>query len=213
MRKIKGVLTVKRFLAVLLMMFAVLPSNSAYSKIIRDAELGQPCEFEDTAEVRLLDFSFVNEIGATDYYKITCQKDQEIALLKAEITNLSTEVIMFSMGEKYPYCRVVSLDVTVLYRDKIPFNGTASQYSDEKPGLLMWHSYTEEYKSYGSPSLLNITPPSVVRVPTFVAVDKMYTRNFAFFCKLPKRVVNDKKSPLQMIIRIGDDELTYSIRK
>ena len=184
MRKIKGVLTVKRFLAVLLVMFAVLPSSSAYSKIIRDAELGQPYTFEDKEEIILLDFNFVNKIAATEQSEsITCVRDQEIALLRAEITNLRSKDFTFDNN-------VIS--VMASYNNKIPYSGSAGQYSFDKPELLDY--YNSYYRKFSS-------------------VGPMYTRNFAFFCKLPKRVVNDKKSPLQMIIRIGDDELTYNIRK
>ncbi len=189
MRKIKGVLTVKRFLAVLLMMFAVLPSNSAYSKIIRDAELGQPYEFEDTAEVRLLDFKFVNKIATTaNNYSVTCARDQEIALLKAEITNLHSKDFTFNHN-------VVS--VMASYDNKITYSGIAGQYSFAKPDLL------DTYYDFDR----------VGHFLRYVNFGPMYSREFAFYCFLPKRVVNDKKSPLQMIIRIGDDELTYSIRK
>lgn len=183
----------RKFLAVILVLFAMFPANTAYSKIVRDAELGQPYEFEDNAEITLLDFSFVDEIATTSSQnkKISANRDERIALIKAEITNLSTESVMFSTGEKYPKGKVVILDTVMQYRGKFRYNGMAGQYDSAKSELLRW----------------------VVDSPWFVHVNPMYSRDFAFFCRIPKRVVNDTKSPLQMIIKIGDDELIYNIRK
>lgn len=196
------------------MLAVMLAASSANSKIIRDAELGQPYTFEDVAEIRLLDFSFVKEIATSGMTKVSCQNDEEIALLKAEITNLGTENCTFGR-DKYPIGKVVDLSVTVMYRGKITYGGSVGQYSSEKPGTLMYHIFKEEYQSFGSPSLLNITPPSYRSEPIYSYVGPMYSRDFAFFCRLPKRVVNDEKSSLQVIIKIGDNEheITYSIRK
>ena len=211
----------KRLFVTVLVLFSFLAANSAYSQIIREAELGQPYTFEDVAEIRLLDFSFVKEImkneGGKVWGKVSCQNDEEIALLKAEITNLGTEDCEFGKFGKpdYHIGKKVDMSVTVMYRGKITYEGLVGQYSSEKPGTLMYHTFEEEYRSFGPPSLLNITPPTYRSVPVFVSVGKMYSRDFAFFCTLPKRVVNDEKSSLQMIIKIGDNEheITYSIRK
>ena len=198
----------KRFLTVLLIIVAVVLPSSAYSQIIRDAELGQPYTFEDKAEITLLDFSFVNEIAAqvmspkVHTMKISSQSDQEIALLKVDITNLRTEMCRFAMTPTFEMTRFghtqpdVTLSVVTLYKGKFSYNGSVVQYSPWRAGHLFYFSYRFDSE-----------------LPCFVGISPMYSDKFAFFCRVPKRVANDKNSPLQMILKIGDDELTYNIRK
>lgn len=197
----------KRLFVAVLVLFSFLAANSAYSQIIREAELGQPYTFEDVAEIRLLDFSFVKEIMKDEGGEVSCRNDEEIALLKAEITNLGTEDCKFGTFGKprYPSDKTVDMSVTVMYRGKITYEGSVGQYSSEKPGTLMYYQSLNIYT----------TPPTYQSAPMFMSVGPMYSRDFAFFCTLPKRVVNDEKSSLQMIIKIGDNEheITYSIRK
>ena len=44
-------------------------------------------------------------------------------------------------------------------------------------------------------------------------IGPMYTGHYGFFCQLPNFVVQDKTSPLRMVITINGHEFTYNIRK
>ena len=185
----------KRFLAVMLAVSAVFWAASAYSEIVRDAELGKPYRFKGNAKVTLTDFSFVTKIAADEGDGISCARDEEIALLKADITNLRKE--SFNFGD------VIS--VNVIYYDDgdyLSYRGAAGQYSFNNPEKISM--YLCDYNPWIG---------GFIYRTSFYPIGARYTRSFAFYCALPKAVVHDEASPLQMIIKIGDDELVYNIRK
>ncbi len=55
--------------------------------------------------------------------------------------------------------------------------------------------------------------PTAVVAPVDVSpVGMLYTGNYVFGCTLPNMVV-ESKAPLRMVIKLGENELTYNIRK
>lgn len=52
----------------------------------------------------------------------------------------------------------------------------------------------------------------VIHSDNIFSIDPMYAGHYVFGCALPNAIVNSKK-PLQMIITIGGNEITYNVRK
>ena len=99
--------------------------------------------------------------------------------------------------------------IKVLYQDDYEFNGwirqivydhMEAQYGDK--GLSRYGYEKEAY------------PNEIVMNPVKVEViDMMYTGTYAFGCTLPNYVIEDKMAPLRIEIQLGENDLTYHIRK
>lgn len=81
-----------------------------------------------------------------------------------------------------------SCEVKVIYDDVFEFGGWCYQYD--------WDHY-KEYARMGEDQF---------------PINPMYAGHYCFGCTLPNAVVNSEK-PLQMIITIDGNEITYNIRK
>ena len=80
-----------------------------------------------------------------------------------------------------------NMNVKVIYDDEYDYNGFVGQFDYN-------HSDKES-------------------VPYEIPLDPMYTGHYFASCTLPNFVVQDKNSPLRMIITINGHEFTYHIRK
>ena len=79
------------------------------------------------------------------------------------------------------------MSVNAIYDDEYDYPGLAVQFDSDSE---RWFANKEEY-----------------------AIGPMYTGHYGFFCTLPNFVIEDKNSPLRMIITINGHEFTYNIRK
>ena len=99
--------------------------------------------------------------------------------------------------------------VKIIYQDEYEFTGWVRQIDPD----VMSKSET----NYGTSRLngdKNDYPNVVVLNPAKThPIDMMYTGHYVFGCTIPNFVVEDKKSPLRMEIKLGDSELTYHIIK
>jgi len=112
--------------------------------------------------------------------------DAEYALLRMDITNTALKAHNF----------LSACEVKVIYDDLYEYAGWFHQYNYNNP------------PGYGHN--WNIT--NVIHANDRFTVEPMYTGHYCFGCTLPNAVV-DSKAPLQMIITIDDNEITYNIRK
>jgi len=123
----------------------------------------------------------------------------DFAWLLMDVTNLQKKTVEFTE----------EVSIKVVYQDDYEFNGWIRQIvydhmeaQNGDKGLSRYGYEKEEY------------PNEIVMNPAKVeAIDMMYTGTYAFGCTLPNFVLEDKKSPLRMEIKLGENELTYHIRK
>ncbi len=114
----------------------------------------------------------------------------DFAQLKVDITNLSKEAATFMKDAK----------VTVYYdNDQYEFGGWVRQYDYDVNDRTVKYDWTE-------------TGPAVFTPQDELEIATMYTGHYVFGCTLPMAVINGSES-LQMVIELGDSELTYNIRK
>ena len=99
--------------------------------------------------------------------------------------------------------------VKVVYQDDYEFNGWIRQ-------IVYDHMETQHgdkcvsrngYEKGAYPNEIVMNPAKVE------AIGMMYTGTYAFGCTLPNFVVEDKSSPLRIEIKLGENDLTYNIRK
>jgi hypothetical protein len=122
----------------------------------------------------------------------------DFAWLMMDITNLQKKGVNF----------MENASVKVIYQDDYEFAGWVRQVN-------------YDYLNYGSGgrdvTRINATtarPNVVVLDPANVeTIDMMYTGTYVFGATLPNSVVEDTKSPLQIIVTIDGNELTYNVRK
>lgn len=119
--------------------------------------------------------------------------------LRTDVTNLSKSDVSFDE----------EATVKVIYQDEYEFNGWVRQINydniDLEHGDGSVCRYTFDKSMY---------PPQIVMNPAKnTPVSMMYTGNYVFGCTIPNYVCEDKQSPLRIEIKLGDNELTYHIRK
>lgn len=73
--------------------------------------------------------------------------------------------------------------------------------------------YDDEYDYSGFAGQFDYDRTNRVYLNQDFPIGPMYTGHYGFFCALPNFVVQDKTSPLRMIITINGHEFTYNIRK
>ncbi len=102
-----------------------------------------------------------------------------------------------------------NISVKYVYRDEFEFGGWIRliDYSrilmDYSDGCVTRYGYE-----------LNMHPAQIVVHPDNNAtIGYMTTGNYVLGCTLPNYVVEDTKAPLRIEIKLGDNELTYHIRK
>ena len=119
--------------------------------------------------------------------------------LLMDVTNLQKSGVEFTE----------EVTVKVVYQDDYEFNGWIRQivydHMEAQNGNKGLSRYGYEKDDY---------PNEIVMNPVKVeAIDMMYTGTYAFGCTLPNYVIEDKKAPLRIEIQLGENDLTYHIRK
>lgn len=131
------------------------------------------------------------------YYFSDCQwresgTEAEFAWLKADVTNLQKTEDSF----------MNDITVKVIYDDEYEYDGWIRQFNYD-------YSKSEVYR-YKETSVIGW--PVCLSPVDEMSISPMYKGHYAFGCTLPNFVVEDKESPLRMIITIGGNTLTYNIR-
>lgn len=119
--------------------------------------------------------------------------EAEFAWLKADVQNLQ------KIGANF----MNDISIKVIYDDEYEYNGWVRQFNYD-------YSKTEIYR------YKDTTPigwPVCLSPADEMPIDPMYKGHYAFGCTLPNFIVEDRKSPLRMVIKLGENELTYNIRK
>ena len=123
----------------------------------------------------------------------TSGNEAEFAWLKVVIQNL----------QKMPANFMGDISIKVIYDDEYEYNGWVRQFNYD-------YSKSEIYR------YKEATPigwPVCLSPVDEMSISPMYKGHYALGCTLPNFIVEDKKSPLRMVIHLGEHELTYNIRK
>ena len=120
-------------------------------------------------------------------------EEADFAWLKVNITNLQKTSVHFMQEIK----------VKVIYDDEYEYDGWVRQFNYDYANFELY-SYNRNAGVIGWPVCLS----PVDEMP----IKQLYEGHYAFGCTLPNFIVEDRKSPLRMVIKIGEHELTYNIR-
>ena len=205
----------KKLVAFALIVVAVLSAGYAVAddggKMTFDnVTFGKEYKIKGYAAVKFLGFKFVDAFAQWEegihtrdrervvrygYYRSIqiSGKEADYAWLKADIRNLG------KIGTKF----LADISVKVIYDDDYEYNGWVRQFNydyhnselrtdDKEIGVIGW--------------------PACLDPKDEMSIGPMYTGHYAFGCTLPNAVVEDKESPLRMVITIGGNTLTYNIR-
>ena len=198
-------------------------SEESESMSFDDVTFGKQYKIKGYASVNLLGFKFVNMYaqwesgrvakpsnssrGRRHYVSATkdgwnsyfnCEwkesgKEAEFAWLKADITNLQKTAANF----------MKEITVKIIYDNEYEYDGWVRQFNyDYSKSEIYRH---QETTPIGWPVCLSPSDE--------MSISPMYKGHYAFGCTLPNFVVEDKESPLRMVITIGENTLTYNIRK
>lgn len=117
-------------------------------------------------------------------------------------------MVDFTNLQKKSYDFTNNVSVKVVYQDDYEFSGWVRQVNYD---YINCGSEGRDVSRYGWD---NRCPNVVVLDPANVeSIDMMYTGTYVFGATLPNSVIEDNKSPLQMIISIDGNELIYNIQK
>ena len=111
--------------------------------------------------------------------------------LVMDITNL----------EKIDVCYLQESSVKVIYNDDYEFGGWLRQFNYDYNTFV--HRYVWD-KPFASPAVMDPADEE--------AIGMLYTGSYVFGCTLPSYVLEGKE-PLRMEIKLGENDLTYHIRK
>lgn len=120
--------------------------------------------------------------------------EADFAWLKADIRNLG------KMDAKF----LADITVKIIYDDDYEYDGWVRQFN---------YDYSKAEVRTDNKDIGVIGWPTCLSPKDEMSVGPMYTGHYAFGCTLPNFVVEDKESPLRMVITIGGHKLTYNIRK
>ena len=112
--------------------------------------------------------------------------------LQIDVTNLQKTSVDF----------MNNASVKVIYGDDYEFAGWVRQ------GNMDYSTQVYRYGWDGTWGTFCVLDPANAE-----PIDMMYTGTYVFGCTLPNSVVEDIKTPLQMIVNIGENEMIYNIRK
>lgn len=112
--------------------------------------------------------------------------------LKFDVTNL----------QKTPVPFMKEITVKAVYADEYEFAGWVRQIN---------YDYNRNCYRYGADKKGGGTV--VLNPDNEEAIDMMYTGTYIIGCTLPNSVFEDEASPLRLEINMGENELTYNIRK
>ncbi len=131
-----------------------------------------------------------------DYYSNASWKDSgvnaDFLWLQIDVTNLQKVDVKF----------MEDATVKVVYAEEYEFNGWVRQINFD---------HTAHVYRYGVDT--TTAPYCVMDPANEEAIGMMYTGTYVFGCTVPNAVVEDKTSPLAVVITLGGNELTYHIRK
>lgn len=183
---------------------------------------GKDYKIKGYASINLLGFKFVNMFAQWENGKATAREDSwsgryhlvystkecqiyhmncgwqesgieaEFAWLKADIINRQKTAANF----------MKDITVKVIYDDEYEYNGWVRQFNYD-------YSKSEIYR-YQEATLIGW--PVCLSPVDEMSIAPMYKGHYVFGCTLPNFVVEDKESPLRMVITIGSHKLTYNIR-
>lgn len=122
----------------------------------------------------------------------TSGNEAEFAWLKIDIVNLQKLEANF----------IKDITIKVIYDDEYEYDGWVRQFNYD-------YSKSEIYR-YKETTLIGW--PVCLSPVDEMPIKPMYKGHYVLGCTLPNFVVEDKNSPLRMIINIGDNKLTYNIR-
>lgn len=152
------------------------------------------------------DYVFVDKLNKDYYYNWRWWdagwKDSgvnaDFAWFLMDVTNL----------QKKDFDFMQNTTVKVIYQDEYEFAGWVRQVNYD---YLNYGQNGRDVTRMGydkkNPNVVVLDPANVEQI------GMMYTGTYAFGATLPNSVFEDTKSPLQMIITIDGNELTYNIRK
>ena len=130
------------------------------------------------------------------YYKAASWQSSgnnaDFAWLKFDVTNLQKTSVPF----------MKEITVKVVYADEYEFAGWVRQIN-----------YDHNKKCYRYNAGTTGGGTVVLNPANEEPIDMMYTGTFVIGCTLPNSVFEDEKSPLRIEIAMGENELTYHIRK
>lgn len=144
------------------------------------------------------DYVYIENPGDTAYSSMNWNDsgvDADFAWFTMDITNLKhTSIKILSEAE-----------VVVFYGE----DDNAYEFS----GWIRQFNYDYNQSVYSQYHEGVAASAAVLHPQDEEEIRMLYTGNYAFGCTLPMDVINDKKTPLKMIITLGGNELTYYIRR
>lgn len=131
-----------------------------------------------------------------NYYKQASWQDSglnaDFMWLKMDVTNLQMNPVAF----------MENASVKVVYADEYEFAGWVRQIN---------YDYNTNCYRYGADT--NGGGTVVINPGNEEPIDMMYTGTYVFGCTLPNSVIEDKGASLRVEIKLGENDLTYHIRK
>ncbi|MBQ6772882.1 MAG: hypothetical protein IJR35_08205 [Synergistaceae bacterium] len=213
----------RKFFAALLVLVSVVLCSCAYADNMTfdNVTFNKDYKIKGYASVRLLGFKFVDMYAQWfdgkangkvsvwgnnivfnskkfhdshhDCEFILSGQESEFAWLKADVMNLQKVGVNF----------MKEISIKVIYDDEYEFTGWVRQFNYD-------YSKSEVYTKIKDAGVIGW--PVCLSPADEMTISPMYKGHYAFGCTLPNHVVEDKESPLRMIINIGGNELTYNIR-
>lgn len=161
-----------------------------------DMKLNVMAEIPGYAEVTLTDFGYADKLNYywydSDDREFNSKNDADFALLYLIILNTSTKGVQF--------LEEIS-NIVFTYRDEYTYQGFAYRCNQNwyypKYALNFEDRYIDDYK---------------VKYPEIYTIKPMFEGHYVIGGTLPNAVVNGKDS-LTLTFRLGENELTYRIRK
>ena len=107
--------------------------------------------------------------------------------VEAEFATLRVDILNTNLTS-IDYINANGAEVTVTYNDSYQLSGWVYQYNYDVDKAVARKGFTKE-------------------------IEPFYVGHYMFGCTLPNALAEDKKLPLEMLIKIGEVEITYNIRK
>jgi len=164
------------------------------------AQFNQDADYKSTGRPYNPDGSFVGYEGKKgDYIRGYNQASWMDSGLNADFMWLQLDV---TNAQKTGVNFMEEIAVKVVYADEYEFAGWVRQANFDYNTSVMRNHWED-----------NGGPFAVIHPENEETVNMMYTGTFIIGCTLPNSVVEDKQSPLRIEITMGDNDLTYNIRK
>lgn len=164
-------------------------------------------QFNDDADYNSANYSNKNywavyyEEGAlngknADYYKQASWKDSgenaEFMTFMMDVTNIQKKGFKF----------MEDTTVKVVYAEEYEYAGWMRQINyDYNKNVYRWNASTTGFKT------------AVISPKNEEEIGMMYKGTYVIGATLPNAIVEDKSSPLQLVITMGGNEIVYNVRK